>query len=443
MMLQVRSSITSRPTAALVGLLLLSCLCYLGAYYLPALGQLDHLRNLVATLAASLPFALAALVAERVPRPTRRHLLLLLGGAVALRLCPPLDQLVGSDDAFRYLWDGLVQQAGLNPYLHAPDSAALAHLQEPVYHPHVYRPDMRTVYPPLAQAWFRLAYQLSPGGFVGWKLILLFNDLVSTALLYHLLRRRGQAPLRALVYAWSPLPVVQLMGAGHLDALLVPWCLLSVLAADRGRVFWAGAALGAGAMVRPLLLLCLPALALRRPWRQGAAATAGFAVVCVLLLLPFLDAGGGLTESLLTYARHWRFNGSLFQLAEAALGQQPWVRQGAYAAICLLCVGAALAPLELATRYMLALAAYLILAPTVYPWYLLGIAGLSALPRPRPLLVALPALASFSDLVWVHKRLTGQWRLPGLVLWVEYGLIYGLLLAELVRWGRGRVRRSG
>src|SRR4051812_23190448 len=35
-----------------------------------------------------------------------------------------------SDDVFRFLWDGRVQAAGINPYLYPPDDPALAGLRD-------------------------------------------------------------------------------------------------------------------------------------------------------------------------------------------------------------------------------------------------------------------------------------------------------------------------
>jgi len=108
-----------------------------------------------------------------------------------------------------------------------------------VFHPAIFRPEMRTVYPPLAELWFWLAYRLSPSGFAAWKLILLGHELARRRILCRLLQRMNLPPLRALLYAWSPLAVVQLFSGAHLDGLLVPWCLLSLVLAP-SRPFCAG-----------------------------------------------------------------------------------------------------------------------------------------------------------------------------------------------------------
>lgn len=423
-----------RDVLVLVAAATLGAGCYLVVYRSGALAGLGALRNLAATLAASVPYAFAVWAVGRAGSlTTRGTLALLLGGVVALRLCLPVDLLEGSDDAFRYLWDGRVIDAGVNPYRHAPSAPELAALREDVFHPRIFRPEMRTVYPPLAELWFWVAHRLAPGGFGGLKLVLLLHDLASTLLLWWLLRRRAQPPLRALVYAWSPLVVVQLFAGAHVDGLAVPWCLLALVLCRRPAA--AGAALGAAAMVRPSFALCVPALALGRPWREALAAGGGAVGAAALLLAPFARAGSLMWESLLVYARHWRFNGSLFRIVEVALGERG-ARTAAFAGSGLASVAAGLLPLSLSARFIIALGGYLALAPTVYPWYLLPLVALGAL-HPGPLVVALPALVSLSDLVFLPWLEARRWQVPRSALALEYGLIYGLLLWEGIRrWRR-------
>ena len=410
--------------------LLASCACYLVAYRWSGAEVLGPLRNLVATLAASLPLLFAMFTVERRGEggTDRRWLFVLLAGVVLLRLCPPWDALIGSDDTFRYLWDGRVQAHGINPFAHAPDAPELAHLQESRFQPNIYRPDMRTVYPGLAQIWFLAAYALHPTGFIGWKLILLLHELAAAWLLFALLRERGLPPLRALGYAWSPLPVVQLFGGGHLDGLMVPWLLLAVWMYRHHRPGWAAACLGAAAQVRPVALFAVPPLLLGRglTFKHRTAGGLAFTAAFVLFLLPYAGAGRLLVESLLVYASRWRFNGSIFQLMELALGRRAWVRRAAYGVVAATSIGSSWLPMELHGRMAVALAGYFVMAPTVYPWYLLGILALISL-YGGPLPMALPSLITLSDLVFWVKAMGGKWRLPPALLLLEYLGILALL----------------
>lgn len=406
-------------------------LVYLLVYRTAMGAHVAPLQNLTATLLATLPLAYAAWLARQQTAIDHRHLLLVLAGAAAMRLAIPWELLSGSDDAFRYLWDGRVSDHGFNPFSHPPQAPALQAVREERFYPGIFRPDMRTVYPPLAQLWFWVAYRLSPTSFFGLKLTLLAHELLSVALLWRLLDRRGQSPLWALLYAWSPLAVVQLFAGGHLDGLLTPWLLIAALLADgqrRGRLppLGAGMALGASALIRPVTLLCLPALSLaHRGWRL-LLPLLGLALITVALYLPYLDAGPGLVESLATYSRQWSFNGSVYQLARQLPLADDKVRLGLYTLVAAWSVVSALLPAASPGRMLSAIGGYYLLAPTVYPWYLLPVVALGAL-YPGPWIVALPAAVTLSDLV-LHRHARGlPWTLPVWALIVEYGTIAALV----------------
>src|SRR5687767_1762069 len=56
-----------------------------------------------------------------------------------------------SDDIYRYVWDGRVQAAGINPYRHIPADPVLADLRDDKIYPKINRRDYApTMYPPLA-----------------------------------------------------------------------------------------------------------------------------------------------------------------------------------------------------------------------------------------------------------------------------------------------------
>ncbi|HSF30266.1 MAG TPA: hypothetical protein VLK82_07320, partial [Candidatus Tectomicrobia bacterium] len=61
-----------------------------------------------------------------------------------------------SDDIYRYSWDGMVQQAGINPYLYPPEAAELAFLRDDTIFPMINRKWALTLYPPGAQLFFWL-----------------------------------------------------------------------------------------------------------------------------------------------------------------------------------------------------------------------------------------------------------------------------------------------
>ena len=62
-----------------------------------------------------------------------------------------------STDIFRYVWDGQVQAAGINPYRYIPADPHLAFLRDLDIYPHINRRSYaHTIYPPGAQMLFLL-----------------------------------------------------------------------------------------------------------------------------------------------------------------------------------------------------------------------------------------------------------------------------------------------
>src|SRR5690349_3682974 len=67
-----------------------------------------------------------------------------------------------SDDIYRYVWDGRVQAAGINPYRYVPADEALAQLRDEKIYPNINRRDTaHTIYPPVAEAVFLLVTRIS------------------------------------------------------------------------------------------------------------------------------------------------------------------------------------------------------------------------------------------------------------------------------------------
>ena len=137
---------------------------------------------------ALLCYALATLGVLR--RPHSRATWTILGAALVFRLTLWWSPPTLSDDIFRYVWDGRVQLAGITPYLPPPAATELAYLHDGL-HGLVNHPDVPTIYPPLAQLFFRLVCALSATP-AALKFALLLCDFGLCLLLWRSLVRRGQ-----------------------------------------------------------------------------------------------------------------------------------------------------------------------------------------------------------------------------------------------------------
>ena len=215
----------------------------------------------------------------------------------------------------------------------------MAHLRDALYHS-VNHPDIPTIYPPLAQLFFRTICLLSatPAAF---KLALLLCDWGLCLLLAHSLVRRGQDSRRVVLYAWHPLPLVEVAGSGHIDALGVLLLFAALYALHSQR--WAAAvcALAGAFLVKLVPLALLPSF-----WRRPRAAWFNFRQRSALLLFPalgllafwpFAAAGEKLATGLVTYVQHWHFNAAAYSLLRLALEPLParWLCTALFALIAL------------------------------------------------------------------------------------------------------------
>jgi alpha-1,6-mannosyltransferase len=220
-------------------------------------------------------------------RRGRRTLGVILAVAVLARAIALLAPDALSTDVYRYIWDGRVQSAGINPYRYVPTDPALASLHDEDIYPNINRAEYApTIYPPVAQMIFLLVTRIQQTA-TAIKLAMLGFEAVAIGAILAVLRADGLPPERVLIYAWHPLPIWEFSGAGHVDAAAVAFLCLAMLAAMRGRGAAAGGILALATLVKPFVAVIAPALWNKWDWRMPAAFVAGV----VLCYLPYLGAG--------------------------------------------------------------------------------------------------------------------------------------------------------
>ncbi len=370
---------------------------------------------------------------------------LVVAGVVAalagrlLLLVPPTPL---SDDLHRYLWDGRVANAGINPFLHAPDSPALDFLRNETV-ARVNHPEIPTIYPPVAQMYFRALDRLGAGA-LGVRATATAFDLAAAILLAGVLRRFGRHPALALIHACCPLAILESAGGGHVDAfgvLLLAGALAAAPStASWPRAFLAGALLGGAALVKLVPIALVPSFVVRRPASAAAALLAGVAIAGAAFL-PYVDPGARIFDGLAAYARHWHFH-DLFYSFGVEAGLDPFdVRRLLAGAFAFLACAAPFVVRDRAACAGVVFGAFLMLSPTVHPWYALWLAPfLPFLPRAlRPAAFALVALLPFAYVsTWLAKG-TGSWQEPSwsrAILWIPVTV---LLAAGLLRsWSGSR-----
>ncbi len=264
-----------------------------------SIGSGWRVRTFVELLAAAgVVYLLACAVVIRRPGGPGT-IWLVLGVALAMRLpllpVPPFL----SSDLYRYVWDGRVQMAGINPYRYIPADPALARLRDTAIYPHVNRREYApTIYPPTAQLVFRAVAAIAQTPFA-IKTAMVAFELLAVACLWRLTVLAGLPPARVLIYAWNPLAAWCYAGNGHVDALAIGLLGMALLCRALRRDGWAGAVLGAAILVKFLPVAVAPAIWRPWRWRMPLAAVA----VMVLFYAFYIDVGTRVLGFLSSYGR--------------------------------------------------------------------------------------------------------------------------------------------
>jgi len=251
-----------------------------------------------AYMAMAIAVGLLAVAASRIADRTSTvtALWLIVTIAVVLRGVLLFTEPLLSSDIYRYVWDGKVAAAGINPYRYLPSDDALSGLRDAAIYPNINRPNYAvTIYPPVAQVFFFLATRLGEN-VTAMKLALLACEAVTATCIALLLRRLERPVTRLVAYLWHPLPLWEIANSGHIDALMVALMMLGLWFAVTGSPHKGAIAITLGALAKPFAVLAMPAA--WRPWDWKVPLIA--ACVIAVCYAPYLSVGWGVFGYLTT-----------------------------------------------------------------------------------------------------------------------------------------------
>ncbi|HTM26222.1 MAG TPA: hypothetical protein VL225_13580 [Vicinamibacterales bacterium] len=392
------------------------------------LASLIALAVTQAPLGSPLFFALAAvpyvvygvlvrqLLARAAPHGTRTLFTIALVFAVAFRaplLVRPVD---AHNDMIRYIYDGRLQRLGYNPFLVLPSDPAVAGTHTPDTR---VMPSLRarTPYAAAAQLFFRLVVSISESP-RAMKLAIVGCDLLTIAVLIAWLRSTRRSPWLALIYAWSPLVILEVAHSGHIDALGALSVAISAWMLSTGRGMRAAIAFVAAVATKLLPIVLLPLF-----WKRIRPRDALVGLVALAALyLPFASAGILPLGAVPNVVAHIRFNGPVFSALAALLTPDGAalvaVGAGFGAATWMRLHKGADEPAAWGWPMAVSLAA----APVVYPWYLLFFTPFLFTRAALPLLVWTYSVFPVY-FVWYLSLHGHRWVVPASLAWLEYGTV--------------------
>ena len=383
-----------------------------------------------------------------------------------------------SDDLFRYLFDGLMFLDGHSPYAAPPtairsDNPAMVWLVSRINHA-----DLFTIYPPAAQLLFAVGAFI--GGVAGIKTCLVTLDLISCFVILRILEKIGLPRANAVLYAWHPLPVLEIAVSGHIDAAAISLSLLTFLLllcdetsirADRVpsqkngcAIFlppwpWlpgcvAGSVFSLAVLTKWIPLIFLPGILLLTHSGNRKSVVLGFLFSSTALFLFFWPEVQTSFHTLGIYAANWEFSGFFFRWLREATGSGGTARLAiviVFVAVTAAIYGRFHKTCHLfptvrtqgifACLYLTAMA-FLLLTPTLHPWY--GLYLVAFLP-----FAAGPSGIIFSWSIFFTYRvvmlygLTGQWIEDDLIpFFVVMAPASAMFIGTVFRVAKQRSRES-
>jgi len=390
-------------------------------------GSPAFMAILVGQLAAYL--AACALILRQPHLPVGT---IVLGAAIAVAAHVPLIAMPErpARDAVRYVWDARVQRAGLNPYDVRPDDLVVAHLHTDLTR-QVDAAWLPTIYPPVAQMYFRLVAGVSES-MAAFRMAATLADVVTMVAVMGILHTSGRPAGWVLLAAWHPVLIFESAAGAHLDSAGVALLTLGYLALQTSRPTLASLLVVSAALFKPLPVVLLPMLWGRlRP--AHALVGAAWAIAATWIV-----TGGSLPlGSLGTFVDGFRFNAPLFQALALALPPR------AVTAAAIL-VGLLAAAWQRRRRHggvddwASPQAAALLVAPVIYPWYLAWVAPFAVIAGAvTPWTWSLGLVAIYPT--WWYATRGAPFDVPGHLLALQYA---APAVAAAGGWVAIRRRRS-
>jgi len=376
-----------------------------------------------------------------------------------------------SADVYRYVWDGHVQAAGINPYRYAPNADELNGLRDDRIYPNITADDKRWLspYPPAAQSAFLIVSLIQPLSVTAFKAAMASFDVIAMLTLMLVLARNGLNPARAIIFAWHPLLIFEGAHSGHVESVMIAFLALALLAWSFNKNALAGVALALATLVKfypvlllPIFLIATPNIsreeraslgaqfgnaflrpAVRRVLRKhNLAILASFVITIALAYAPYASAGGKAFGFLQDYLQEEGFiqGGSRYFLLDVLrrffpvptlLFVIPAAAFLAYVAFRLL-FATKREVADIARGALVLIGTYLILTTPRYAWYYAWLIPFLCL-APRVAWLYLTCASALLYLLWYTPLVY-----PGISLWL--GVCLYLPTLALVAWER--IRRT-
>jgi hypothetical protein len=355
----------------------------------------------------------------------------------------PPDQ---SDDIYRYIWDGKLQYFGISPYTCAPDDPALTPYHSDILPKLVNFPEIKTIYPPAAQLVFRLSYTLFGERVTGMKFLFLLAALGSICFFYSIIKERGSEARWLLFFAWNPLVIMETAVNGHLDILMVFFLLMSLWLFYKNKLAFSGIALACAILGKLIPVILLPVFFFffifgsreEREGREGKKKIEIFAFFTPLVVTIaafyaiYFESAQNMFLTAINYSSKWYFNNPVFMAILGIVEKNQTAHLVSFSLFIVVYLVILTRPMPLEKKIFFVFAAFVLMNPTIHPWYLIILPALLCVHR-STLVICWSGLVVVSYIVVYRFKLTGTWKDSWLIMIMEYLPLVVLLIINFVR----------
>lgn len=337
---------------------------------------------------------------------------------------------VGSDDYYRYLWDGKVLVNGINPFQFPPNSELLNHLHSNLLPSEVTYPHIKTIYFPLSQTTFALAYLIGGESVWGLKIIILLSDILITTGLFFLLKKLGIDYKYVFIYVLSPLIFYQFFIDAHIDILGILFFFFSIYF-FRDKKLLAAVFLSFSLMVKPTFIIAIPIFFFYE--KQLSNKLFWLFIPTLLLSISFIPFSFSANpfDTLMNYSRHWSFNGAGYNVLTNFLNDTFAIRIILLICFVLLYLLLLRYNKNVISSLYYSLMFFLLLSPVVHPWYAAWLIVLLVI-YPKVSGIIFISLISLTFYTVMIYQTTGVWKEYNLILLIEYIPVLVFLIYEIL-----------
>lgn len=314
-----------------------------------------------------------------------------------------------SEDYLRFIWDGWMIHAGVNPFNHTPSEVINQGLlsQERLnfansLYEEMNSPEYFTLYPPINQwlFWIAASFKNTFIGVTILRLFILLADLGVYLALQKFIHRFKLPKNNIWLYWLNPLIIIEGVGNVHMEILMVCFFLWGLLMLASIKDAKASMFLALAFLSKIYVVFAFPLLYFKNQNFRNKKIFLIAIPIIILAFIPFINLSniGNMLSSFELYINRFEFNASIFYLVKSIgeyfLGYD--IIRIAGPALTILGFIAILA-LSYAHRYKNRLQinesiqwiflVFLFCSPIVHPWYLIVPLTLSAITKQKSLII--------------------------------------------------------